>query len=128
MKTGLLWFDDDPRKDLEEKVLRAVAHYEHKYGQTPDLCHVHPSAFGNNGNGQPKKVGPVEIRPGRAVLPHHFWLGISEQTKKQPTPAEDAPAKSASVPHPSLASRVELAEVAMSPAGARQLVVTLENR
>ena len=32
MKTGLLWFDDDPQKRLEEKVQRAATHYERKYG------------------------------------------------------------------------------------------------
>ncbi len=85
MKTGLLWFDDDPRKELEDKVLRAAAHYERKYGQPPDLCFVHPGAFDNgNGNGKRgrhgdvRKVGEVEIRPGRSVLPHHFWLGVAE--------------------------------------------------
>ena len=82
MKTGLLWFDDDPRKELAEKVLRAAAHYERKYGQAPDLCFVHPSALKNgNGNGKRrvKKAGEVEIRPGRTVLPHHFWLGVAEK-------------------------------------------------
>ncbi len=90
MKTGLLWFDDDPRKELEEKVLRAAAHYERKYGQAPNLCFVHPSAFngnGGNGNGNGKhakkddvvKAGKVEIRPGRSVLQHHFWLGMAEE-------------------------------------------------
>ena len=82
MKTGLLWFDDDPRKELTEKVLRAAAHYERKYGQPPDLCFVHPSALKNgNGNGKRgvKKAGGVEIRPGRSVLPHHFWLGVAEK-------------------------------------------------
>jgi hypothetical protein len=82
MKTGLLWFDDDPRKELAEKVLRAAAHYEHKYGQSPDLCFVHPSAL-QNGNGNDKhrvkKAGEVEIRAGRTVLPHHFWLGVAEK-------------------------------------------------
>jgi hypothetical protein len=91
MKTGLLWFDDDPRKELEEKVLRAAAHYERKYGQAPNLCFVHPSAFDGNGNGNGKraekhgkkgdvvKAGKVEIRPGRSVLLHHFWLGMAEE-------------------------------------------------
>jgi hypothetical protein len=90
MKTGLLWFDDDPRKELEEKVLRAAAHYERKYGQAPNLCFVHPSAFNGNGNGNGKrankrgkkgavKAGEVEIRPGRSVLQHHFWLGMAEE-------------------------------------------------
>jgi hypothetical protein len=85
MKTGLLWFDDDPRKELEEKVLRAAAHYERKYGQAPNLCFVHPSAFNGNGNGKQGKkndvvkAGEVEIRPGRSVLQHHFWLGMAEE-------------------------------------------------
>ena len=81
MKTGLLWFDDDPRKQLEEKVLRAATHYEHKYGQSPSLCFVHPSALGDNGNGKrpARKAGAVEIRAGRSVLPHHLWLGMAEK-------------------------------------------------
>ncbi len=88
MKTGLLWFDDDPRKELEEKVLRAAAHYERKYGQAPDLCFVHPNAFNGNGNGKRGKkggvvkAGEVEIRPGRSVLQHHFWLGMAEKKSR----------------------------------------------
>lgn len=83
MKTGLLWFDDDPRKQLEEKVQRAVTHYERKYGQSPTLCFVHSSVF--NGNGKQsavKKAGGVEIRVGRSVLPNHFWLGIAEDKRR----------------------------------------------
>jgi hypothetical protein len=88
MRTGLLWFDDDPRKDLEEKVLRAAAHYEHKYGQSPDLCFVHPNFFNGNGkhgkNGDVVKAGDVEIRPGNSVLQHHFWLGMAEEKTQRP--------------------------------------------
>jgi hypothetical protein len=84
MKTGLLWFDDDPRRQLEEKVQRAATHYERKYGRSPTLCFVHPSVFNGNGNGKRgkqsdvKKAGEVEIRIGRSVLPNHFWLGVAE--------------------------------------------------
>ncbi|RLC91368.1 MAG: hypothetical protein DRI77_13885 [Chloroflexi bacterium] len=81
MKTGLLWFDDDPRRQLEDKVLRAAAHYERKYGQVPNLCFVHPSVFNGNGNGQnstAKKAGGIEIRAGRSILPDHLWLGVAE--------------------------------------------------
>ena len=56
MKTGLLWFDDDPRRQLEDKVLRAAAHYERKYGQVPNLCFVHPSVFNGNGKGKKSRV------------------------------------------------------------------------
>jgi len=79
MKTGLLWFDDDPRRQLEEKVLRAAMHYERKYGRPPNLCLVHPSTLNGNGGKQGTlRAGGVEIRPGRSVLPDHFWLGVAE--------------------------------------------------
>jgi hypothetical protein len=79
MKTGLLWFDDDPKRDLKEKVLRAATHYEQKYGQMPNTCLVHPSTFNGSGNGEQKLVtGAVEVRPQRSVLPDHFWLGVAE--------------------------------------------------
>lgn len=85
MKTGLLWFDDDPHRKLEEKVLRAAAHYERKYGQAPDVCFVHPSVFGRNGKrgerSGVRKAGEVEIRAGCSVLPDHFWLGVAEQSR-----------------------------------------------
>jgi len=94
MEVGLLWFDDDPQRRLEEKVLRAAMHYERKYGQPPNLCFVHPSVFNGNGNGKRDKKSGVkrarsgdlaqrlgdfaqlEIRPGRCVLRDHFWLGV----------------------------------------------------
>lgn len=83
MTNGLLWFDDDPHKRLEDKVLKAAAHYERKYGQRPDLCVVHPSTFAGRGNGNgngahARRAGSVEIRPGRSVLPDHLWLGLDE--------------------------------------------------
>lgn len=79
MKTGLLWFDDDPRKQLEEKVRRAAAYYEHKYGRSPNLCFVHPSLLNGNGKkAKARKAGQVEIRAGRSILPDHLWLGVAE--------------------------------------------------
>ena len=83
MKTGLLWFDDDPRKGLEEKVQRTAAHYERKHGRPPNLCFVHPSALDGGGKRPIRKVGGVEIRTGRSVLPSHFWLGVIENTRKR---------------------------------------------
>jgi hypothetical protein len=71
---GLLWFDDDPKRTFEEKVLRAVVHYKQKLGLSPSLCYVHPSALDHACT-----CGAVKVRPGRSVLPHHFWLGVSEE-------------------------------------------------
>ena len=79
MNTGLLWFDDDPDRRLEEKVLRAALHYEQKYGRPPDLCYVNPGALDDSDQGEdPVWAGQVEIKPGRTVLPNHFWLGMAD--------------------------------------------------
>jgi hypothetical protein len=94
VKTGLLWFDDDPHRELEQKVLRAATHYERKYGTRPDLCFVHPNAFSGNGKRPVKKAGGVEIRAGRSVLPFHFWLGVAEdqaQDRAGRRPSAEAP-------------------------------------
>ena len=81
MKTGLLWFDDDPRKQLEKKVQRAATHYERKYGRTPNLCYVHSGVLGDDGKKSVRKAGGVEIRTGRLVLLNHFWLSVDDEKK-----------------------------------------------
>ena len=79
MDVGLLWFDNDSRRGIEEKVQRAVAHYSTKYGHKPNVCFLHPSML--NGNGRKRgvlKTNGVEVRAGRAILPDHFWIGVVE--------------------------------------------------
>jgi len=73
MREGLLWYDDDPARDLAEKIARAARRYRRKFGAPPDVCYVHPSAMGGNGKGQ--KVGKLQVAPLPSVLRHHFWLG-----------------------------------------------------
>lgn len=80
MEIGMLWFDDDPKRDLREKVKRAAAHYERKYGLKPNVCYVHPGMLGGNGQRRRLRADGVEIRAGRAIPPHHLWVGIDELT------------------------------------------------
>jgi hypothetical protein len=79
MKTGLLWFDNDKARKLEDKVARAAAHYQRKFGQSPQLCYVNPTTLDNAGGNV--RVGSVEVLTSRTVLPHHFWLGVKEEQK-----------------------------------------------
>lgn len=72
MNTGMLWFDNDPKADLNNKIQRAVDYYSKKYGQAPNLCFVHPSMLGKETLTSTK----MEIKPSRSVLPHHFWIGV----------------------------------------------------
>lgn len=74
MKTGMLWFDNDPKVDLATKIARAAAYYQRKYGMRPDLCFVHPTMLSTS---QPHSQG-IEVRPNRQVLPNHLWMGIHD--------------------------------------------------
>jgi len=88
MKQGLLWYDDNPGRDLADKVRQAARRYRQKFGAVPDVCYVHPPVTGpgtvalalnGNGNGKVQKVGRVRVAPLPSVLRHHFWLGREEQ-------------------------------------------------
>jgi len=73
MNVGMLWFDNDPKTDIMSKINRAVDYYRIKYGQTPNLCFVHPSMVKTS----PIKTSSIEVRSSRSVLPNHFWLGLN---------------------------------------------------
>jgi hypothetical protein len=74
MTTGMLWYDTDRTLDLAARLERAANHYRSKYGAQPNLCFLHPSATGAD---TPSRVGSIELRTDRAVLPGHLWLGVA---------------------------------------------------
>jgi hypothetical protein len=90
MKSGLLWYDSDPRRALEDKIGLAALRYHEKYGQWPNTCFVHPQAMA--GRTEQELLIACPVRTNRAtihvvsasnVLLHHFWLGESAiQTAK----------------------------------------------
>ena len=74
LKIGLLWYDDDPRRDLDQKITDAVQRFVEKFGVTPDLCYVHPSTASQ----EVEEVGTVQLKTVPYVLPNHFLIGLSE--------------------------------------------------
>jgi hypothetical protein len=103
MREGLLWFDDDPARDLAEKVARAAQQYRRKYGAAPDACYVHPSAVKGTGV---REIGGVRVSPKPSVLRHHFWLGREGAGRRRG----------------SLAARASAAHREMTPEQARELI------
>lgn len=71
MKTGMLWFDNDPKKALAEKVAEAADYFRKKYGQAPNTCLVNPSMLTDESN-----AGAVAVRAWRTVTPGHLWIGV----------------------------------------------------
>lgn len=74
MKTGLLYYDDDPGRSLVGKVSQAAGRYNRKFGARATTCYVHPSALDS-----PIKVGSIHIKALRTVLRHHFWVGVETE-------------------------------------------------
>jgi len=73
LKIGLLWLDDNPQRPFGAKIERAAAYYATKYGQTPNVCYVHPSCLP-----QPAPEGTtIAVRVAQDILPHHFLLGVA---------------------------------------------------
>ena len=70
---GLLWYDGDPERPLEEKVRRAAERYVEKFGTAPDTCFVHPSEL--NGS---VMVDECKVIAHQSVLKNHLWIGEGE--------------------------------------------------
>jgi hypothetical protein len=91
MKEGLLWYDDNPGRDLAEKIGPAVRRYRRKFGVAPNVCYVHASALatagsaGPGGNGHEREVNGVRVAPLPSVLRHHFWVGREEKRHRRRT-------------------------------------------
>lgn len=71
MREGLLWFDDDPRRHIAEKVQLAAARYRQKFGVAPDVCYVNQRMVDR----AELRIGDVRVVPVPTVLPNHFWVG-----------------------------------------------------
>ncbi len=80
MRVCLLWFDNDPRRPLEEKVKQAVRRYKEKFGVSPNVCYVNPEVL-SGVDGAVK--APVALKPSRRVMPNHFLVGVVEKTRTQ---------------------------------------------
>jgi len=82
MTSGLMLFDNDPTTSLSQKIAKAMAYYQKKYGRTPELCLVNPSMVTG---AQLPEIEGVTIRPYRPVLPGHIWIGYEDMpTEPQP--------------------------------------------
>ena len=66
---GPMWFDNNPKATIEQKIRTAIAHYT-TAGMVFNTCRVHPSMV----NGL-LLVDGIRIEPDREVMPNHFWFG-----------------------------------------------------
>jgi len=82
MQVGMLWFDDAPRRSLDEKLERGVRYYREKYGHAPTICYVHPNSLSQVTDSSLQGDGVIDrirIASAPSILPHHFYFGISQE-------------------------------------------------
>jgi len=80
-RKGLLWFDNDPHRPLEEKVKRAARRYKKKFGRMPNVCYVNPAMLAQNRGptSLPISKGTVKLVASPTVLPNHFLVSFVER-------------------------------------------------
>jgi hypothetical protein len=75
MATGMIWFDNDPQKNINEKIRLAVQYYQNKFGSQPTLCFLHPGCRGKF----LKVESGIEIEFNLGLSPDHIWVGMRQQ-------------------------------------------------
>lgn len=82
MDIGMLWFDNDKKTSIPDKVERAAQYYQKKYGVNPDICYVNPKMVKGEGGSNKEvkkdqiKIGEILLLINDMVLPDHYWIGI----------------------------------------------------
>jgi hypothetical protein len=74
MREGFLWFDNNPKKSLDEKVAEAVERYRLKFGAEPNVCYVNPAHL----ELAPPVHAKIRVASAKSVLPNHFWLEVEK--------------------------------------------------
>jgi hypothetical protein len=89
MDIGLLWYDGDPKRPLEDKIGQAARRYREKYGRWPNTCYVHPQVVTDHLGQELRLAGTrklcekIRVISAPNILLHHYWLGESSRTRGQ---------------------------------------------
>ena len=71
----MIWFDNDQKKKLADKIADGVAHFKNKYKKAPNLCTVHPSQVGDQ---TILPLDGVKIQASNYALKNDIWLEIAD--------------------------------------------------
>jgi hypothetical protein len=74
MNEGLLYYNDDPRKDLAAKVADAAARYRRKFGTEPNTCYAPPGEVPNS----EMMIGGIRVIARRGTLTNHYLIGVED--------------------------------------------------
>lgn len=77
--TGLLWFDDDPKREWRDKVRAAAKRHLEKFWLAANTCHVNPydieaDKINLNGASYVGKVDDIDVYASTNTLKDHFFV------------------------------------------------------
>jgi hypothetical protein len=76
MNTGFLFFDNDPKKTLQQKVQSAQSDFSQKFVHKAEYCLVNTGdALGVNLEEIGKACGLI-VQAYKFVMPHNLWVGF----------------------------------------------------
>jgi len=73
MSIGVLWFDDDPVRTLDEKVQAACGRHWIKFGTRANTVYVHPSEVETGLTTVMTSGGGAQVIANKATLQHHYF-------------------------------------------------------
>ena len=73
---GMLWFDNDPKKSLADKMTIAAEYYRNKYHKAANCCYVHPSMIPPESE---PRVNGIAVKASKQLIPNHIWMGCNER-------------------------------------------------
>lgn len=93
--TGLLWFDDDPKRDWRDKVRAAAKRHQERFWLVATTCHVNPAdveatKIDLNHSTYVGKVDDIDVYASTNTLLHHFFIYHIPRPASS-TPADTAP-------------------------------------
>lgn len=72
----MIWFDNDPQKNINEKINMAIKYYQKKFGSQPTICFLNPKLqekFLENEQ-------DIEINYNINLSPDYIWVGIRQNS------------------------------------------------
>jgi len=79
MATGMMWFDNDPKRTLEQKIKRGFEYCQDKYKTSVLAVWTHPSC---HVEGDSEVYGETPIIFHKSIRTNHFWYVIDYKKKE----------------------------------------------
>ena len=76
MKEGLLWFDNDPKRKLAEKVKQAASRYQAKLRCKPTVCYLNAEEY----DGATMEINGIYLKPVSHIRPNYYWIGVEQNS------------------------------------------------